>query len=145
MSFVAHVSRPSTTQSNEDSRFFNVFHRLRPYGGMQSDDELRCLQAASRSSFSLKAALLERRVFALAWRHRLWVPMFQLKQPGLEISPEVEVVVRELSTVLDGYELAEWFVTPNQWMRDEHPIAALQKDPKLVHHASRVSRFVVAM
>lgn len=73
------------------------------------------------------------------------VPMFQLNQPSLDLSPEVEAVVSELSTVLDGFELAEWFVTPNQWMRDEHPIAALQHDPKLVYHAARVSRFLVAM
>jgi hypothetical protein len=125
MYFSRSARNTATTQSGEDRRFFDVFTSLRPYGGMQSDDELRCLQAASRSGFSLKSALLERRAFVLTWRHRLWVPMFQLNQPSLDLSPEVEAVVSELSTVLDGFELAEWFVTPNQWMRDERFLVAM--------------------
>ncbi len=73
MYFSRSARNTATTQSGEDRRFFDVFTSLRPYGGMQSDDELRCLQAASRSGFSLKSALLERRAFVLTWRHRLWV------------------------------------------------------------------------
>lgn len=139
----AVIATPTLPMHVEDRRFFKLFARLMPYGGMLSDEELRCMHTASQSAVVLGHALLKREVIALGWRHRLWLPMFQFHLPAWEPSPHVTEVVADLFPVLQGFDLVEWFLTPNAWLRDHRPVDMLQREPQQVRHAAQVDRFLI--
>lgn len=134
----AHPARQT-----EDLRFMDLFTRLKPHGGMVSDDELRCLHTVSRPGLSLGMALLQRELVALKWRHRLWLPLFQFQLPAWSALQPVVDIVHELHPVFQGFELVEWFITPNPWLRERLPIDLLEREPTQVQRAAQADRFLI--
>jgi hypothetical protein len=60
----------------------------------------------------------------------------------MTLPPEVAAVVRELSGEFDEWELASWFTSPNTWLGNMTPVAALTALPAAVREAARVDRFI---
>lgn len=138
------MANAQTARQAEDQRFIDLFTRLKPHGGMVSDDELRCLHTVSRTGLSVGSALLRRELVAIEWRHRLWLPMFQFQLPAWALSRSVAAIVHELHPALQGFEMVEWFATPNPWLRHRSPLDVLERDPETVLRAARADRFLIA-
>lgn len=121
-------------------------------GGLISGDELaerireQCLRDASlcvSEPVSLVARwIVSRAVVSIdsPWGHLL--PLFQFDLPRAALHPGVAVVLAELRGVLEGAELALWFVTPNEWLHGERPALAMQAALPAVRHAARADRYV---
>ncbi|MDR7093722.1 hypothetical protein [Hydrogenophaga laconesensis] len=74
------------------------------------------------------------------WGHVL--PLFQFDLPRATVHPAMPMVLAELGGVLEGAELALWFVTPNEWLGGERPAIAMQNTLQAVRHAARADRYV---
>lgn len=138
----SHRAMPSLKP--DDQRFLELLARLRPYGGMLSDDEVRCVHQVCRLGRSVGRGLLSRELVAVRWRHRFWLPMFQFRLPRWEPAPEVGKVVAELVPVLTGFELLEWFTTPNPWLSGKLPLEMIEVNHQRVLHAAQADRFAIA-
>jgi hypothetical protein len=121
-------------------------------GGLVSGDELadrirqHCLmdtQLRVSQPVSLVARWIVARMVVCIdspWGHML--PMFQFDLPRAALHPGMPVVLSELRGVLEGAELALWFVTPNEWLDGERPAVAMQTTLQAVRHAARADRYV---
>lgn len=141
------TQRPITTApavaidiDRQDDRFLQLMTHLRPHGGMLPGEDVRSIGFVRRAGLSLGEALMRRDVFALTWRHRLWLPMFQFRMPSWALSPPVSSVARLMHPVVDGFDLAEWFVTPNPWLGGHIPLEAIENNAPLVMQAARAYR-----
>lgn len=132
-------------QALEDRRFIDLLSRLKPHGGLLSDDEFRDAHEVGGAGFSLCAGLWRRELLALDWRHRLWLPLFQFRGPGGSLSAPVAAVVNEWYPLLQGFDLLDWFLEPNAWLRDRCPIDLIDAEPVELVHAARADRFVIAI
>jgi hypothetical protein len=56
----------------------------------------------------------------------------------------VRGVTAELTPAFTGWELADWFVEPNNWLDGVSPINELKADPDAVRQAARADRFIAA-
>lgn len=61
-------------------------------------------------------------VFSFHWHDGFWVPLFQLDRRLQAARPGLVQVLAELGGVLDGWELAVWFVWPNARLGGHLPI-----------------------
>jgi hypothetical protein len=121
-------------------------------GGLISGDELaQCLREHGERNGSLgvtqPVSLVARWIVSRAvvsidtpWGHLL--PMFQFDLPRASLYPGMPVVLAELRGVLEGAELALWFVTPNEWLQGERPALAMHTRLPAVRHAARADRSV---
>lgn len=121
-------------------------------GGLVSGDELAELirersqlhtQALAPQPVSLVARwIVSRSVVTIdsPWGHVL--PMFQFDVQRASVHPAMPLVLAELRGVLEGAELALWFVTPNEWLHGERPALAMQNALQAVRHAARADRYV---
>jgi len=121
-------------------------------GGLVSGDELadlirehslRNAQALVSQPVSLVARWIVSRsvvVIDSPWGHVL--PMFQFDLQRAAVHPAMPLVLAELKGVLEGAELALWFVTPNEWLHGERPALAMQNTLQAVRHAARADRYV---
>ena len=135
---------PPLPDQVEDRRFLALFHRLRPHGGMLSDDELQCLHTANQTQVALGIALMNRELMAIKWRHRLWLPVFQFNLKTWQVEPNVSVAVTELFPVMQGFDLIEWFLTPNAWLEDQRPVDVPETERQRVQQAAQVERFLLS-
>ncbi len=121
-------------------------------GGLISGDELadrmrlQCQEDGTLSGsqpVSLVARwIVAREVVSIEspWGHML--PVFQFDLPRAALHPGVPIVLAELRGVLEGAELALWFVTPNEWLHGERPALAMHHMLPAVRHAARADRYV---
>lgn len=121
-------------------------------GGLVSGDELaelirenslRHAQSLVSQPVSMVARWIVSRsvvVIDSPWGHVL--PMFQFDLQRACVHPAMSVVLAELRGVLEGAELALWFVTPNEWLQGERPALAMQNTLQAVRHAARADRYV---
>jgi hypothetical protein len=128
----------------QDTRFLQLLADLRPYGGMLPIEDVRSIGFVSHTSVSLGEALIRRDLFALTWRHRMWLPMFQFRMPGWQLSATASEVAGLLHPVLQGFELAEWFVMPSAWLDQRRPVELIDTETAKVRHAAQADRFLLA-
>lgn len=121
-------------------------------GGLISGDELadgirqQCLQDATlcvSEPVSLIAQwIVSRSVVSIESPWGYMLPVFQFDLPRATLHPGMPVVLAELRGVLEGAELALWFVTPNEWLHGERPALALRGRLQAVRQAARADRYV---
>ncbi len=73
-----------------------------------------------------------------------WIPLFQFYLDDMSIRPEIGALLAELAPVMEGDELAHWFVTANDWLAGASPLETLEADFSSVLEAARADRFVTA-
>ncbi len=129
---------------SQDDRFLQLLAGLRPHGGMLPIEDVRSIGFVSHAGLSLGESLIRRDLFALTWRHRMWLPMFQFRMPGWKPSAGVAEIAGLLHPVLQGFELAEWFITPSPWLNDRCPVELVDTDTAQVRHAAQADRFLLA-
>jgi hypothetical protein len=128
----------------QDNRFLQLMADLRTYGGMLPIEDVRSIGFVSHAGLSLGESLMRHDLFALTWRHRQWLPMFQFRMPGWELSTNVSDIACLMHPVLQGFELTEWFITPSGWLDDQCPLELIDTNPSQVRHAARADRFLLA-
>lgn len=133
---------PALPLQAEDRRFAELFKKLVPFGGVLSSDALRHMHVARHSGPMLGHALLRRELVEVKWRQRLWLPVFQFQVTTWEPLPDVSRVVAEFFPVLQGFDLGEWFLTPNAWLRNRRPLEVIREEPEAVLRAAQADRFL---
>jgi hypothetical protein len=139
------VDRERSTDDAESRRMIIMELAYRQYGGLASADEVVNMLSERHHAQSLSRVarwLVARDVVSFEWKSRTWLPLFQFELHTMALRPEVTLVVRELSGVFDGWELASWFASPNIGLGNMTPVAAITALPAAVCEAARVDRFI---
>jgi hypothetical protein len=117
---------------------------FRATGGLLSMDEVQAVlnQHGGPSAETLIRWIREGLAIAFEWRDETWLPMFQFSRKALTVHPALIPVMRELSTIYDGWETANWFSLPNTLLANRFPVEMLARDLSAVWYAARVDRFI---
>lgn len=141
------VAAPSPDRCAYAHAYFEaMFAAFQGSGGIARDDDLaRWLgRPGGGESSRLSALIASGQVFGFDWHGTFWVPMFQFDRGSLSLKPGCGVVVAELKTVFDGWELARWFAQPNSSLDGRLPVDVVDSDLSAVLCAARIDRFVAA-
>ena len=134
----------SITSYPSDEGFISMLEHYRSSGGIANGTELaqRKNQCKDSNLAALAKVIVSGEVFSFEWHGNFWIPLFQFNSKDLTTRHCVAQVLRELSTVFDGWALAVWFVQANAWIENKKPIDLLDSDLSQVLHAARADRYV---
>ena len=145
----AEAAQPLRERSDavpiSDHTFVSLLRAYRAAGGLARREELdRRLVAAHLRATPLRCEPAQPDHWMhFAWRDIRWWPLFQF-DAGRRKHPAVAQIVNELNGVLAVWELAQWFVTPNDWLGDELPILCFSRSAEATIQAARADRFIAA-
>ena len=127
-----------------DVLFIQLLDAYRPSGGMARRSEVALYMGRRRqdSVVRLEHCLQHRLLVAIDWHSQTWLPMFQFVSSDGSLREEVSRPCAELSSVMDDWELASWFVQPQCALQHRPPLQLLNTQPGLVLDAARQERFV---
>lgn len=142
------LSRRSPTPvdfSPGDNGFIALCKAYRASGGVARGTDLAHWMAGrgEGDSRALVVQIVGHQAFSFDWCNSFWVPMFQLSPLQPAWRDGTRQVLAELGTVLDGWQLAAWFVRSNAWLDDQRPLDLLADDAARVLAAARADRFVI--
>lgn len=132
-----------------DSCFVDMMRCYRCRGGLARELEV-LLQLERRSgnetqpvqpNRSTRPANFDRAV-RFAWGGWTWLPLFQFNMADRVLRRTPARVVDALGPGFDGWEVAQWFVAPNNWLHDRRPIDVMDTELGSVIEAARTDRFV---
>jgi hypothetical protein len=90
----------------------------------------------------LARMIVSRQVVSLASRSVVLLPIFQFDLATMSLRDGPHRALLELDGVFDDWELARWFVQPNDWLQDAAPIERIENDLTAVLQAARADRFI---
>ena len=128
----------------EDRQFLAMQRAFAQTGGLANGDEVAQLMRrhSAQPLSTLARWIVDRRVVSYFWRGQTWLPLFQFALPGMQLRAEARTIVAELVDLCDDWELALWFVQPNEWLDDATPLERFDADPSGVLQAARIDRFI---
>jgi hypothetical protein len=129
-----------------DARFVSLLGAFRATGGVARARDI-ALQFPRNPECSLEdveAWVRERRVVWLPWNETAWLALFQFPKWIYRPHPGIAAIQRELMSVLDEWDAAEWFCTPCGCLRDQVPIDLFVVDTQAVVAAARATRLALA-
>ncbi len=125
--------------AEQDAAFLQMLAAYRGHGGLWRESEvLRRRQALGADVTPDDQAI------RFDWGGSTWMPWFQFDARRGELREPCRRVVDELAPFYDGWRLSLWFVQPNVWIHGCRPLDVLAEEPRRVHEAARVDRFVAA-
>lgn len=128
-----------------DAGFIALCAAYRASGGIvRSTDLAHWMAGRGEGDCQTLAALIGAgQAFSFGWRDSVWLPMFQFSplQPAWPAS--TRRVLAELAPVLDGWQLAAWFVRGNTWLTGQRPLDLLAGGVDRVLAAARTDRYVI--
>jgi len=116
-------------------------------GGLaRANDLARILDdwTPSSSRPSLSDLIASSHIFGLEWRGARWIPMVQFHLDDMSLNPVIRQVRDEFRDVLDGWELASWFVSRNDILDERRPLDLMALELPAVLRAARATRFLAA-
>ena len=127
-----------------DILFTDLLNGFRRSGGLARGSEVAMRAAGRRldGMVWLEGCLQRRMLIALDWHWGLWLPLFQFDPSDMSLREEVQRPCAELSGVMDGWEMAQWFVRPQCLLQHRSPLALLDTEPGLVLDAARREHFL---
>lgn len=127
-----------------DRLFVHLLGRYRSHGGLRRAGHLvdQFDELFGGGSATVNRWLHSGALFSFKWESQSWIPMFQLAPDTLLPRPEVGRVASELRGAFDGWEIATWFVAPNNWLEGEAPISCVSRYAQKVLDTARADRFV---
>jgi hypothetical protein len=130
--------------SAQDRAFIELQCAYRPHGGISRLQGLASIGPVRSDGREVDAdgLVAEGRLFGFEWHHALWIPLFQIDQPGPAVAAAPQRVIAEFCGALDGWALASWFVQTNASLEDHCPIEWLRTRLPDVLEAARLDRFV---
>ena len=94
-------------------------------------------------SRALAGLIVGSQAFSFDWHDTFWVPMFQFSPVQPALGPAARQVLAELAPLLDGWQLAGWFVRGSTWLDGQRPLDLLAAQPDRVLAAARTDRYVI--
>jgi hypothetical protein len=129
-----------------DLLFTELLDACRHSGGLA-----RCSEVAQRLARRrpdgvtwLEDCLRRRTLVSLDWHSGPWLPLFQFDLSDMTLREAVRRASAELSGVMDGWDLAAWYVRPQCLLQHRSPLELLDTQPELVRDAARQEHFVRA-
>jgi hypothetical protein len=135
---------PSPPCSALDTLFTELLGAYRCSGGLARGSEV-ALRAANRRSDGtawLEDCIERRRLVSLDWHSGLWLPLFQFEPSDMSLRNDVHRTCAELGGVMDGWDLAVWFIRPQWLLQHRSPLQLLDSDPERVFEAARREHFL---
>lgn len=136
---------PLPDLSPGDNGFIALCGAYRASGGMARGTDLAHWMCGrgEGDSRTLAAQIVGNQAFSFTWGDSFWVPMFQFSPLQPAWRDGARRVLGELGAVLDGWQLAAWFVRGNAWLDDQRPLDLLLVDRARVVAAARADRYVI--
>jgi hypothetical protein len=124
--------------------FSEIASAYRRHGGFMTGDEvLHRMRATFPQPISALARLIvSRHVVCVAWQSLVFLPTFQFDLATMSLREGPRRALLELDGVFDDWELARWFVQPNDWLQGAAPIERIESDLTAVLQAARADRFI---
>ncbi|WP_280155851.1 hypothetical protein [Piscinibacter sp. XHJ-5] len=137
------ANAPQAATAASDSTFAALLGAYRAAGGIARKDEVLRRIAAARPHETRRSSDMPDRDGSVSffWNGIQWWPLFQF-DGDMRVRPEVARIARELAGVIADWELALWFVTPNDWLGDALPIACVSRQRDATWRAARADRFI---
>jgi hypothetical protein len=137
---MTHSSLPGSAESSRDASFLLMLRAFASSGGMAND--LRVLARSRGLADSVATVDTHEPAICVEWDGMLWFPTFQFEPETLSIRPVVTMVIAELKSVFDRWELALWFCEQNLWIGDRRPVEMVDQYPECVLGAARADRVI---
>lgn len=139
-------SAPGAQQSAasvSDQTFVALLRAYRAAGGIARSEELRRRAEATRRDATRYVGDLPDPDGSVnfTWNDMQWWPLFQF-DAEMSVRPEVARIAREFAAAIADWELARWFVTPNDWLGGEVPIDCVSSRSGATLQAARADRFI---
>jgi hypothetical protein len=127
-----------------DTLFAELLNAYRRSGGLARGSEVAMRAARRRPAGTawLEDCLQRRMLISLDWHSGLWLPLFQFDRSDMSLREEVRGPCAELSGVMDGWELAQWFIRPQCLLHHCSPLELVDTQPALVLEAARREHFI---
>jgi hypothetical protein len=127
----------------EDRQFLEMDQIYGLHGGLDSGNAVagRMRHHWEQPISTLAKWIVGREVVSFVWQSRIQVPMFQFTHADMRVRRVVRAVLGELREVFDDWEIAEWFVHPNVFLRGERPVRLVDIDEAGLLQAARADRF----
>ena len=137
---------PPARVAPSDHVFAELLDACRPSGGLARHGEVAGRAARRRpdSAAWLDDCLRRRALIAFDWHAGPWLPLFQFEPSDMSLREAVRPALAQLGHVMDGWELAAWFVRPQCVLQHRAPMDLLDTQPALVMAAARQAHFVRA-
>ena len=137
-------AHPRAAEVDADDAFIAMLAAYRCSGGLSRADEVIGLleQHGGPGVATLARWIARRSVISFEWRGETWLPWFQFKHPDRMPDPALLAVLAELTSVYDGWELAQWFVRPNSALAGRLPVDVIAVDADAVRQVARADRFI---
>lgn len=115
-------------------------------GGLVSADALCVrLQCHSDQPISLLARwIVNREIVNFEACGQRWLPIFQFAHGTVARRPGPQRALGELRSVMDDFEISEWFVAPSAWLDGRLPGSLGDEDEDELVHAARGDRYLLA-
>jgi hypothetical protein len=128
-----------------DAGFIALCAAYRSSGGIARGADLAHWMAGrgEGDSRALAALIVGQQAFSFAWHGTFWVPMFQFSPQQPAWGAGARQVLAELAPLLEGWQLAVWFVRANTWLAGQRPLDLLADQSDRVLAAARTDRYVI--
>ncbi len=128
-----------------DAGFIALCRAYRGSGGIARGTDLAhwLCGRGEGDSRALAGLIVGSQAFSFAWHDTFWVPMFQFSPVQPAWGPAGRRVLAELAPLLDGWQLAAWFVRGSTWLDGQRPLDLLVSQPDRVLAAARTDRYVI--
>ena len=140
---IVRTTKPASLDvPGRDLHFLELLSAYRKSAGIGLSSEVAARRPVTGLS-DLARAIASREVLSFEWGGHLWLPLFQFEYRELTVHTSVLALLRELSAVLDDWEMADWFVAPNAWLENSAPLSLVFADSARVLDAARALRFAL--
>ena len=128
-----------------DAAYLALQTAYRGHGGIARGEALAgCLGRAGHGGYiDLARRLVGGELFSFQWHDAFWVPLFQFDPQLLTRRDAPRQVLDELRGVMDGWEIAHWYVRENASLDGRRPLDLLDTDLPAVLATARADRFTV--
>jgi hypothetical protein len=130
---------------DSDADFIALQDAYRQTGGIARGDQLamRMGQAGRGGYIDLARRIVAGQLFSFRWHDCFWVPMFQFDPDSLSLREPPRRVLDELRGVIDGWDLAHWYVRANDTLAGHQPLQLLDTELPAVLAAARADRHAI--
>ncbi len=132
-------------ESVEHRQFLVMQSAYFPHLGLATREELARLMhwRTEHPASTLAHWIASRVIVSFEWGSLRLIPLFQFDFADMSPHAGVVEIIRELSDVLDDWDLSLWFAQPNRWLDDVAPVDGVARDQAAVFQAARADRFIV--
>jgi hypothetical protein len=141
---LAARTAPVDSRRAEDRQFLAMQRGFAQSGGLAKGDEVaRMMRRDSKQPLSTLARhIVDRQAVSFVWCGQIWLPLFQFDLPDMRLRDDASAIVSVLTDLWDDWELALWFVQPNDHLGGVTPIQRFEADPFAVLQSARTDRFI---